>query len=102
MKETASLATSQTFTSTQYTQVEQTLHDEIALLVLQALNLIECHEFDDNSLCSTIGSFDGQDITRTFAAASANKLNDSDVLDGFKKHVMPIMERERQAREAKM
>ena len=102
MKETASLATSQTFTSTQYTQVEQTLHDEIALLVLQALNLIECHEFDDNSLCSTIGSFDGQDITRTFAAASANKLNDRDVLDGFKKHVMPIMERERQAREAKM
>ena len=92
----------QTVTSSQYSQVEQTLHDEIALLVPQALNLIESHEFDDNSLCSTIGSFDGQDITRTFAAASANKLNDKDVLDGFKTHIMPIMERERNTREAKM
>jgi acyl-CoA oxidase len=69
--------------------------------VPQALNLIESFEFDDNSLCSAIGSYDGQDIQRLYDAASANPLNDKDVLDGFKTYIKPIMNEASEAR-AKM
>lgn len=55
------------------------------------LNIIESFEFDDNILCTTIGNFNGWYQEPMLAEATKSKLNDKDVLDGFKEHIMPIM-----------
>jgi len=58
----------------------------------QALNLIESFEYSDNCIAnSVIGSYDGQAEKRFLEAASASRLNNKDVMDGFKEHIMPIM-----------
>ena len=57
----------------------------------QLLNLVEAFDYDDNSLNTVIGNYDGQYVDRFFNQAQASHLNDKDVLDGFKEHIMPIM-----------
>jgi hypothetical protein len=55
------------------------------------LNLIEAYEIDDNILCSTIGSYDGNAYEKMLEVARRSKLNEKDKLDGFDEYFAPML-----------
>lgn len=71
--------------------INSLLNEDIKTIRPQVLNLIEAYEMDDNFLFSAIGTHDGMAIEKLFDQASASKLNDRDVLKGFKEHITPLI-----------
>lgn len=91
LKHSAPLAIIQYLSPAHYLAMQTIFNREINLLRPQILNLAESFEFDDNVICSAIGSYDGHAVPRLFEQASSSRLNNKDVLDGFKDYIMPIM-----------
>ena len=102
LKQSAPLAITQYFKPFHFKQIQAQYNQELSDLKPQALNLIECFEFDDNVICSAIGSYDGQVNERMLACAKASKLNNKDVLDGFKDYIQPILKNDLQSLKAKL
>ena len=55
------------------------------------LNLIEAFEYDDNSLVSAIGNYDGNVYERLLEWAKSSKLNQKDKIDGFDEYIKPFL-----------
>ena len=59
LKNASALATSLHLSSAHYKAMQQALNQSYQEIRPQVLNLVECFEYDDNTLNSAIGSFDG-------------------------------------------
>ena len=56
-----------------------------------AVSLVDSFDINDQSLLSTLGSYDGQVYKRMFEAALKSPLNKSDVPDAYHKYIKPMM-----------
>ena len=52
---------------------------------------MDAFDFPDESLRSTLGSWDGRVYERLFEAARRTPLNRTDVPDGYHKYLKPVM-----------
>jgi len=55
------------------------------------LNLIEGFEFDDNTMVSSIGNYDGNVYERLLEWAKSSRLNQKETVDGFDEYIRPFL-----------
>lgn len=60
----------------------------------QAVNLVDAFSFSDHYLGSALGRYDGDVYTDLYARAWKEPLNSTDVVDGYKEHLRPLIKQQ--------
>jgi len=78
----------------QYRLINETVSTLLAEIRPDAVSLVDCFDYSDAVLKSTIGRFDGNVYEALFDAAQKSTLNKTDPFDGYEKYLKPHLNKE--------